>query len=161
MAKRNGGRKTLLTHEMKTILSEAIEKGMPVNKACDLAGINQGTFYDWLRKGREGREPYAEFSKAIAGARAVCMDSMLSLINEHALDPKNWRAAAWILERQFPDDFGETLTVRVNAEVAKELGAFLNECRERLEPEAWEQVKEVAESMGAGSDDRGRVELRH
>jgi transposase len=143
------GRPTKLTHQVRTILSEALEKGMPITEACQLAGIGERTYYDWKARAEKGgakNATYSAFFADLAEARARGHEVLLDTIRESAVT--DWKPASWLLERTRPELYGQTLTVRVQAEVAKELAAFLAACRDELDEETWGQVKGVAERMG-------------
>ena len=151
------GRPLTLTAEITRRIVEAIENALPVREACRLSGVGESTYYVWLAKAEDPDAPaeYLEFRAAIASARACAQERLVSTVQVASLDPKNWRAAAWLLERRYPAHWAETLTIRVNAEVAKGLGEFLAACRAELTPEAWEQVRGVAERMDRGAEPRG------
>lgn len=153
MAGRRGrqGRPTSLTPQTQTVITEALTKGMTLKRALEVAGIAESTYWAWQRRAREGEEPFCSFAEAVTHARAKCQEELLDLIQIAAIEPKNWRAAAWILERRYPDEWGETVKHTVREEVAKELGAFLAACRDQLPHEVWERVRGVAERMGDGA----------
>ena len=146
-----------LTPDVSRRIIEAIESAMPVREACRLGGVGESTYYAWMARAQAPDAPaeLLEFRAAIAEARACAQERLVNTVQVASLDPKNWRAAAWLLERRYPAHWAETLTIRVNAEVAKGLGEFLAACRAELTPEAWEQVRGVAERMEPSSEPRG------
>jgi transposase-like protein len=148
-----------LTPDVSRRIVEAVENAMPVREACRLGGVGESTYYAWLKRAQEPDAPieFLEFRAAIAEARACAQERLVNTVQVASLDPKNWRAAAWLLERRYPANWAETLTVRVNAEIAKGLGEFLAACRSELTPDAWEQVRGVAERMEPGAEPRGEV----
>lgn len=74
--------------------------------AASYAGINKTTFYAWLRRGaRESRGLYHAFSEAVEKAHADSETRDVGLIAKAAADGV-WQAAAWRLERKFPDRWG-------------------------------------------------------
>jgi hypothetical protein len=64
------GRTTLLSPEVLAAVVATIEAGAFDWVAAEAAGIGRRTFYDWLRRGEAGEEPYAEFLVAVRRARA-------------------------------------------------------------------------------------------
>ena len=148
MARKKGGRPTSLTPQVQTVITEALEKGLPIRRACELANIDERTYERWKSRGANGEEPFADFCRAVTRARAQCQDNLVAALNIAGIEPNHWKANAWLLERRFPDEWGATINHRVRSEVAKELGDFLAACRDHLTPDVWEQVKGVAERMG-------------
>lgn len=92
-------------------LIEALASGLTITAACGLVGIDRTTFYKW-------KQNYPEFKQAVDGARPIIESNMLELIKDQA--PTDWRAAAWILERRFPEDF--SLKREVDLQVNKSNG---------------------------------------
>lgn len=91
-----GGRPTKRTPERENLLLLAIAKGLPLKAACKLAGLGFTTFNGW-------REEDPFFAQKIEFAEAQAIERNLALIQRAAL--KDWKAAAWILERRHPDMF--------------------------------------------------------
>jgi hypothetical protein len=78
--KRPVGRQTLLTPERQQTIVSYIRAGMWDYIAAEAAGINQDTFYEWLRRGdglegRPAESPFTEFSEAVRQARAEARGS--------------------------------------------------------------------------------------
>ncbi len=82
----------------------AIKCGAPNKVACEGAGVGESTLYQWLELARErpGSE-YAEFAEQLTRARQEGRISRLALIQKAA--KLDWRAAAWLLERDMPEEF--------------------------------------------------------
>lgn len=94
--------------------------------AAEAEGISRGTFYAWCGKGERGEEPFAEFVAVVARANAAWEEKLAGMIDGAASD--DWRAAAWRLERRFPDRYGQRLAVvedRVREAYGKEIGERL------------------------------------
>ncbi|MFX9703736.1 hypothetical protein ABTO92_19445, partial [Acinetobacter baumannii] len=81
--------------------ADAIRRGATIEMACAAAGITDATWHLWMNKARQGRAPYRDFLEAIKTAEAEHQARLLAVIEEHAI--KQWQAAAWILERRYPD----------------------------------------------------------
>ena len=86
-------------------LVEALCHGLSVSAACGIVGIERTTFYNWKKE-------HPEFREAIDGARPILESNMLARITQASHD--DWRAAAWILERRYPEDFSLKRTHDVN-----------------------------------------------
>ena len=100
------GRKTKLTPEVQDIIVDGINAGLTLGLTCARAGVARSTFYDWLEKGEAAKSgALMEFSDTVSRARA---DSAIRLVSQITLQaPTDWRAAAFLLERRFPDDYGK------------------------------------------------------
>ncbi len=105
-----GARPTKFTKETTDRLFAAIRAGLPYHLAADAAGISETTFYEWQRgefpRGSD-KELRAQFSEELTRARGSSAARLITIINTAA--PTDWRAAAWILERRFPKDFGKAV----------------------------------------------------
>jgi hypothetical protein len=75
-----------------------VAEGLNPQAAASLAGISAPAFDQWQRD-------FPEFSLSIQQAEAKCQASLLSTINQ-AIREGEWRAAAWVLERRWPEEFG-------------------------------------------------------
>jgi hypothetical protein len=103
---------TKLTPDIIRLVGGALATGTVLDDAAAIAGVAPSTFYEWLRCGRNNgspleRELVAEVDTALARFRS----SMTTSIAAHAAN--DWRAAGWLLERRFPDEFGPTRRVEV------------------------------------------------
>ena len=98
-------RPTKLTPEVHEAIVDGINAGLTFRLSCARAGVTSATFYNWLEKGKVAQSgALMEFFNAVERAKA---DSALRLISQITLQaPADWRAAAFILERRFPDDYG-------------------------------------------------------
>lgn len=101
----NNGRPTTLTPEVQAGFLAALRRCWYVETACHITGIPRSTVYGWLKRGRrEQGGPYADFLGAIKKALAEKEADCLSMIEAHG--KRHWQALAWLLERRFPDRWG-------------------------------------------------------
>ncbi len=109
------GRPTKLTPELIEIVERLIDSGMSVSAVCDAVGVARPTFYQWVSLGEKGtsKDIYTEFADRVKKARAIVQARWLERIEVAAQDPKTWTAAAWLLERSFPQEFGRRTAVDV------------------------------------------------
>jgi len=124
------GRKTKLTPEMQKKIVQALEVGAIHEDACAYAGISHECFYNWLRLGETGRQPFAEFSEAVKGAEGKAVVGWLAQI-ETAARAGNWQAAAWKLERRRPKGYGRQLA-DADAAPPPDIHVHIHTARERL-----------------------------
>ena len=122
-AKKTAGRPTALLEEIKEqTLLDYIRIGTPVRKAVTASGIAEKTFYNWMARGMAERERqslvpnakdipteviFLQFLQRVEQARAEAITKKVAVIAKAGNDG-DWRAAAWYLERQVPEDFGKT-----------------------------------------------------
>lgn len=101
-------------------LLNLIVLGLPVNKAVAMVNISESTFYGWMSRGMverdrlatiDGAKPkpeeklFLEFLESLTRARAEAIAKKVAVISSTA-SQGDWKAAAWWLERQVPEDFG-------------------------------------------------------
>lgn len=111
------GRPTLLTEKLTKEVAKYIKNGAYIETAAALAGISPTTFHLWLRTGKRLRVKeekgekltkadllHVSFSHAIEKAQAFSEYNDIQLIGQHA--KTEWAAAAWRLERKFPEKYG-------------------------------------------------------
>lgn len=121
-------RPTKLTKKIQEDICRAVRAGNYIETAAAHVGINKTTLYDWMKRGarekeriaknprarvKKSEEPYVEFSNAIEKALADAEVRDVAIIANAAKE--NWTAAAWRLERKFPERWGRK--ERVQADV--------------------------------------------
>jgi hypothetical protein len=86
---------------------ERIKRGVPAGTAATSCGINRRSFQRWLQLGREegAREPYRSFADQVDRAFAEWQVKSIRHIDDAG--ERDWKAAAWQLERLVPSDFGD------------------------------------------------------
>ena len=67
-------------------------------------GVREETFSRWINHPKT--ENQNQLCQALKKAEVQRKASLLALIYEAASKGKTWQAAAWLLERQYPDEFG-------------------------------------------------------
>ena len=101
------GRKTLLTSEVAEQMVAMLRAGNYLHVALNAVGVSRQAFHDWMRRGRSAKPEDAEFkllrdrvdqARAQGEARAVAQIAQAAATS--------WQAAAWLLERQYPDRWG-------------------------------------------------------
>lgn len=114
---RKGGRNPKLANpDLIKKLTQLIQAGCYVYVAAEAVGIGERSFYRWMARGEEETSGmYRQFWQEIKKAEAVAEAKMLMVINEASRT--NWTAAAWFLERKFPDRWGRKDRVQIDASV--------------------------------------------
>lgn len=99
-----GSRPRKLSLETTARFTRAIKLGCTVDAAADYAGVHRTTVWAWMRGGREGKSPaHVAFAEAVDKAMADFRVAALARI--HLASNDWWQAAAWLLERRFPEEF--------------------------------------------------------
>ena len=94
-----------LTPELTRKITTYIQDGNSPTKSATLVGIAPSTYFNWMSKGSNQEPRFMEFSESIKRACAQSIVNRLAHISR-AADSGNWRAAAWLLERLAPEEFG-------------------------------------------------------
>ena len=112
-------RTTILNQLIQSVMVEAIEGGNYATTAAEAAGIGKSTHYEWMEKGEQGIEPYAEYADAIKKAEAIAESNAVKVIKAASLE--NWTSGSWYLERKFPDKWGrkDKLTQEISGKDGK------------------------------------------
>ncbi|MFW6087077.1 MAG: hypothetical protein ACODAG_07730 [Myxococcota bacterium] len=107
-----------------------------------------------MARGASGEQPYADFLEAIEMARLRFEETLVEQVRAgtNAAGNPDWRASAWLLERRFPETWGQT--VQVTAKVDAELRAALERLRTQLDPATFRRVAQIlAEEPDAATKD--------
>lgn len=100
-----GGRPSKLTDELHADLVKWIQAGNYIETAAILCGINKASVYNWLKRGRTARSgKYKLFFDAVRQAQAKSEARLVNIVEMAA--KRDWKAAAWRLERKFPNRYG-------------------------------------------------------
>lgn len=78
-------------------LLNGFRMGLNDKDACTIAGISQVTLISWKKD--------IDFLEKIEKAKTENKAGLIQLILKAA--KKNWTAAAWFLERKYPEEFGK------------------------------------------------------
>ena len=93
------GPKGLFTPQLQKEVCESVEQGNTFKTACEAHGIGERTLYDWMKR-------YPAFAAAVYVSRSRAKAKLVRVIVKQA--PRDWRAAAWILERSWPNEYART-----------------------------------------------------
>jgi hypothetical protein len=90
---------TLLTKDVADDLKDKILRGLTDEQACELVGVKYGTYSQWLLR-------YPLFKEFIRRCKAQVEFDALEYIKD-AMSGGTWAAAAWFLERKYPQRYGK------------------------------------------------------
>ena len=96
------------TLELIEQAAEMKRHGLSNRDICQAVGIAEQTFYRWINK--PANKLHRSLSEALKKAEAEYKGELLESIMETATRQKNpqWTAAAWLLERKYPDEYAQT-----------------------------------------------------
>lgn len=80
-------------------------------------GVDPATFSVWVNHPKT--ENQHKLSKALKKAEANRKNNLLVKIHQAAQEPRHWQAAAWLLERQYPEEFARP-EVRLQRDMMRE-----------------------------------------
>lgn len=119
-------RKTLCTPELTARIEQSIVAGLSYRDACEVVGISETAFYDWIQRGdteidriEDGHEPtpneqpFVVFADTIKKAIPKRKETLLHKIRSD----ESWQSAAWLLERLHPNEFSRHVKVESNQPV--------------------------------------------
>lgn len=113
-------RPTKLDKNIERKILDVLKMGNYIETAAAFGGIDPSTFYRWLKRGKlhiqktiqnpqyqipEYEKRYVRFKRNVDQALAEAEIRELQIIMMAANE--DWRAAAWILERRYPDKWGK------------------------------------------------------
>lgn len=99
--------KSKLTPELQEKFCDAIENGDSILGACGYVGIDESTYYKWMKKAEEakGRSKFVKFKECVDKAKAKALHNFEQVITRASTE--HWQAAAWMLERRHPNMYGK------------------------------------------------------
>ncbi len=127
-------RRRKFTRRNRRLIYEALRSGLSIGKAIELAGLDRSTYYRWMQKGKDTRYPvHVRFRKHVNRIHAKLEMEKIDTIRKVAQGGYEftetrikynktgpiafmktikttapcWQAAAWFLERRFPEDYGK------------------------------------------------------
>lgn len=133
-----------LTKDRIDILAKALRGGAIIRWACVSAGICEKTYYNWQNEfSDEKLEPFdhdetldknpsrEDLLRYLVRETSMALNDYSSGLLEKIHQADSWQAAAWILERRFPEEFGRRTSDQ----------AVETEQETQTEPETTEQTQ--------------------
>ena len=104
----NLGRPPKLTAELIEHICDFISSSQSISAISRLVQISESTFYRWLSKAKQpgAEQVYVDFAARVEEAVQFSEVEALQRIRYASRRDEHWRAAAWILERRFPEKYG-------------------------------------------------------
>ena len=105
-------------------LIKAVAAGNTYEVSCRLMKISHNTFQRW-------RETDPIFQAKVEQAQAKAISGNIAVIQQAAQSGKHWQAAAWWLERKYPQDWALRQVIAVEGNFIAEMEKRLHAGRER------------------------------
>jgi hypothetical protein len=119
------GRKSKLSDQVKEKVTKAVSAGNFLVTASEYAGVSVSTISNWMQRGEDAAErrdggkrvpkserKYLDFFIAIRTARNEVEARNVVTVSRQATN--DWRAAAWFLERSFPQRWGKKTAMELS-----------------------------------------------
>lgn len=138
-----------LTQEVHDLLVNALRVGITKKSACKYAGIDESTLYKWLELGAQEEQPYFELFKCLRKAEGEAIVRSMAVI-ETAARSGTWQAAAWRLERLYPDEYGrQVIEQKVSGQVVH-AHAWIERLQQGLDAKRHKLVAEPSQHAQSG-----------
>lgn len=112
------GRKTKLTAELQERFLEVIRRGNYYKTACEVVGITERTFYNWMGRGLEEGGQYGAFCKEVLQAEA---EAEVKVVEAWVSKTEgDWRACRDFLARRWPGRWGKRRRGEVEIGIERE-----------------------------------------
>ena len=97
------------SNDVAMVICTYLRKSCTIEAACEAANISRQTYYRWM-------DEIPEFKELVNATMSDVEAALLDNISSYG----DWRASAWILERRFPQRWGQKRELDVN--VTKQTG---------------------------------------
>lgn len=124
------GRPSKYTEDRVVEIINTIRMGCYEVTAARAHGVSETTFHEWKNK-------YPDFKERVEQARAFAETRYVSVVRRAAESDHDWHAAAWWLERSYPDRWGRRQRLELAGDPDAPIGISLTE----------EEVKTVADEL--------------
>jgi hypothetical protein len=138
---------TKLTPEVVTKLKEAFAIGATVEEACFYAEISDRTYYRWIEKNPELCQ---EFDRMRQKLPLKAKENIARQIQDY----KDIGLSKWLIERQQPESYGETVKLQHSGEISQgetvsdEDNQAIEEFHKKLKENAVKRIIEKAKKEG-------------
>lgn len=140
------------TRAVHDVIVTAIREGNRPQVAAGMAGITGATFYEWVRRGKEGDPALWEFAQDVELAQHEAEGAAVKVIRDAAkMEPE---LAKWWLERARADGYAKQLKVQVD----EAINAFLNRLEAALDPETFHKILAIYAGQYTPQDEAAEPE---
>ncbi len=150
------GRGKKLTKEKIKEICTHIENGNTNIRACILSNICESIFYEWKSKGEKDKEDgketiYVEFMESQKVAQAKFIDYHLQQICISSGEG-NTTDSKWLLERKYPNEFGNKERLDINKTSTKKIEVNLTD-------DKLFTIGEILANAGAFDEEEGSISI--
>lgn len=139
------GRRPVLDEVKKKEIVAILSQGCSRRRAAEYVGCSHRTIRNTAL-----RDP--QFAEALARAEAQSEISCLTNVRKAAKKEQYWRAAAWVLERRYPEDYAlrrpGTVTVEQMIDVLKQVADILMD--ETEDSRVRQRIRRRVHALGRG-----------
>lgn len=105
--KENGGEILVkFSKEVCETIYDLVGKGYTVEQICAVCNISIQTFYNWKNRGKKAKSgKFKQFVNELEKAKAHRKEHFLDKLIEKTDEKSDWKGYAWLLEREFSDEY--------------------------------------------------------
>ena len=118
---------------------EGLRTGLTRSQACDVLGLGRTTFY-------QAMEDDPEFAALVLQAEAEAVQHWTTCIYNAA--PRHWQAAAWMLERRFPETYGPRASLELSGSSGGPLAVILAQAAAMTPEQQDAELRKLLDTMG-------------
>lgn len=111
-----GGRIIKLTPKLANKIIKHVKAGNYAKTICQMVGITEQTYINWSKRAKAQEEPFYTFFNRVERASSIAEAGLVLRIQKAAVNPKHWKAAAFLLERTRPKNFGKRVDLDLEGE---------------------------------------------
>jgi transposase len=112
---------TKFNTETCTQIIKLLEQGNYRKTAAALAGVDESTFYKWIKRGEEAKSgKHFQFIQSVKRAEEKAKAYHLQQIRK-ASEKGSWQASAWYLERKHYKEWGRKQQIDMAADVKNKI----------------------------------------
>lgn len=140
---------TKLNARLTRRIVKEIEQGNFRKHAAEVAGVDERTVKEWMRKGQrpDARDPYKSFAAAVIRAEAKAISDGVKEIAA-ARKKGDTRATQWFLSRKAPNEWGD----KARQALKEAIDTVLEVVEDELGPDVAARIFEAATRRLASSE---------
>lgn len=136
--------------EVCETIYELVGKGYTVEQICAVCDINKSTFYNWKKRGENAKSgKYKQFVNELEKAKSHRKEHFLDKLIEKTEEKADWKGYAWLLEREFSDEYARP-EVKIKQTV---------DAKAEVEVNPWADVQKLIIESAKKSDEEKKKEL--
>lgn len=173
---RRGQKSKILDEATRKTVIDSVAMGLTYEVACANASVSYRSFRNWVLRGqraignkalfkRRKEQIYIQFVQDIQKAEAQAETVLIRRVRDASKEPTRWQAAAWLLERRYPERYGrrdrvamehsgdQENPIPLEVSVAEEMIEMIYGGSEALEKLRRQREQEREDALNGGTDD--------